>query len=80
MIPGLVFGGLALIACALFILWGIYACGGACCRRCCRKRKRGTSDDGAHYVSSEDVLPAAEVGRGATIVLLWGVVHAQPAG
>lgn len=64
MIPGFVFGGLALIACALFILWGLFHCCAACCRCCRRKRARARKPSGlvAQFASSEDVLPAAEVG------------------
>lgn len=68
MIPGLVFGGLALIAFALFRLWGVYACCTACCRRC-RAKQGGRAAGGAEvqHVTREDVLPPAEVRWG----LLW---------
>lgn len=78
MIPGFVFGGLALIACALFILWGLYHCCAACCR-CCRRKHacaQKPSGVGAQFALSEDVLPAAEVG-GMKWRLLGCVAHAS---
>lgn len=62
MIPGLVFGGLALIAFALFLLWGVYACCTACCRRCRAKQGARTAAGAeVQHVTNEDVLPPAEV-------------------
>lgn len=70
MIPGLVFGGLALIACALFLLWGLAACCIGCCRRCRGRRALAAESAGAaQFISSgRGPLPDAEV-RGWRAIL-----------